>query len=579
MHSSSIKKKDSWKTGYLKSMSRKIISSPLWEKELKDKDSPANQCNGFIFWNLVSLEYFPSEFDLTRFPVFPLSKQFELKYESSESSDYISSSLSQVSWSLESCSRRNEKLIKELMESLEKKKKPGNIKLEEIQKNNEKVKNSSLKLDTSTSSATENLCQICKSSDDHLLTCSKCSLSVHAKCYRPAPSSSFLCDQCENPDSIKTCVLCSKSEGIFRKTSHSACDSRFQVLNHVKNSETCLWVHCFCALHTPGVCFRNGSVELYALDLCKSGFQCEVCFSKVGMCIQCSFPQCYKFFHPECGKDQFVSSKSNEKKVFCDLHKSQKLRKILEFRQKQISEDLLKFCKSMEKFFNKCKAQARLVKKKRTGKTRGVSFKVFSSEEDLLLEYRIQQFLYKLNRSQKVPFQITINLKGNTRCSKVSISRPEYFSIIAPSVLLEESISIDRRSSEECFKRYQDTLFNKIRNEMMLLGKQISLYSGAGLPQVKQPRPKKKKVLQVSSDTYCVCNKPFYYEIPWMAEWTQAQWEEKVKENEMIECTKCENWFHLKCIGYSGSLERAREDNEWKCQKCESRENSRRTKS
>lgn len=54
-----------------------------------------------------------------------------------------------------------------------------------------------------------------------------------------------------------------------------------------------------------------------------------------------------------------------------------------------------------------------------------------------------------------------------------------------------------------------------------------------------------------------------------MVEWTKEEWEEKIRDNEMVECTKCEKWFHLKCVNYDGTLEKAQQDENWKCGICE----------
>ena len=54
-----------------------------------------------------------------------------------------------------------------------------------------------------------------------------------------------------------------------------------------------------------------------------------------------------------------------------------------------------------------------------------------------------------------------------------------------------------------------------------------------------------------------------------MVEWTKEEWEEKIRDNEMVECTKCEKWFHLKCVNYDGTLEKAQQDENWKCGICD----------
>jgi hypothetical protein len=339
-----------------------------------------------------------------------------------------------------------------------------------------------------------------------------------------------------------------------------------------KDSKQPIWIHSFCALHTSGVVYRSAGIDLSGIDTSKLNIPCEICHQKTGLSVQCSFSRCSTHFHTNCNREPTIS-KSIEKKSYCTLHKPLKLRKLLEARQRQLHEDIYKFSKSMEKYFARVKIQVKILKKKKKSKQKLSFSKNFSLDEDLLFEYRVQQFLYKLNVSQKKPFLLEIDLKASTRCSRVNVTRPSFYTLIAPSVVLEENITIEGRSSEECFKRYQDTLYNKLKNEILLLGQRLCIYQGKDLPQVKHySKPKKRAVeakFKISSDTYCICNQPYYYEIPWMAEWTQEQWEEKIRENEMIECTKCEKWFHLKCVGYQGPLEQAQQDENWKCGTCD----------
>lgn len=206
----------------------------------------------------------------------------------------------------------------------------------------------------------------------------------------------------------------------------------------------------------------------------------------------------------------------------------------------------------------------------------------------MALEFRIQQFLYKINYGQNIPFSISLNLTGNTRKSKISITRPQYYTLILPEVILEDRISIDNRTPEECFKRYQDALYIKLKNDILLRGERLLIYQGKndGLFSNKHRKdlkkskalnakisPGKRKRLkpikaETSKATYCVCHKPYYYILPRKSGWTDQEFEKKIRDNEMIECTNCENWFHFGCISYEGTLEDAQEDENWKCGSC-----------
>ncbi|OMJ84381.1 hypothetical protein SteCoe_14535 [Stentor coeruleus] len=611
LHSNTQKKKESSRLPFIKSICRKVTSSPFWEKDYKDKDSAASLCNGHIFWYLINLEYFPPGFDLSIFPTFPPCSYFDLKYDSSnESTNFVSSQLGKLSHDLEKIQTSNSKQIEGLLKILNKKKSSfSNQNYDYIGKSFDPVNDEYLNLmeskskpiedtpnslaglrkhlnaqnvDTEDKTEVQDLCVVCAEDDfdEIVVVCKKCMMIVHPKCYKTLQNEDFVCDVCmmysfnvEIP-----CVLCPKRGGALKQTVHMVKDLMFPNYPGVRvktkrEQKSFIWVHAFCALHTPGVAFRNCAVDLSGIDTSKLNLQCDICKSKEGACLQCSFNRCSASFHAECGKDLFVSTKSNEKKIYCALHKPLKLRKMLEMRHKKVSEDIYKFCKAIEKYLNRTKTPAKVFKRKKVNKIRNSVGKIFSPDEDLLLEYRIQQFLYRLNLSQNKPFSISVNLQAATRSSRVSIERPQFYTMIVPAVIVEEGITIEGRNSEECFKRYQDTLYSKLKNEMLLLGLRLCIYQGKELPPTKHYTRHKKKPIEynplVSSDTYCICNQPYYYEIPWMTEWTQEQWEEKIRENEMIECTKCEKWYHLKCVKYEGNLDKAQQDENWKCGICD----------
>ena len=597
LHSTSNKKKESARLPFIKSVSRQILSSSFWEKDYKEKDSAATLCNGHIFWYLLSLEYFPPGYDLSCFPTFPLCTQFDFEYDFVSSSTPISRMIEKASNDLEKVQLMNSRLISQIHCSLSSKTQNSNdlmslngqnenfagyIDLVDLIPETYQNPGSSEALNSNLQPKSALLCEICQEElEESMMVCNICKIAVHAKCYKVQFSENFTCELCNftGRASEANCVLCPIKSGLFKQTLHYVKDILFPTYTSdlvTKDSKDCkqpIWVHCFCASHTSGIVYRPNGVDLSGIDTTKLSILCEICNTKEGICLQCTFSRCSAHFHANCGKKLFVSTKSSDKKIFCSLHKPVKLRKMLENRQRQLHEDVYKLCKAMDKYFARIKVQAKILKKKKKSKLKLNLGKNFNNDEDLLLEYRIQQFLYKLNVSQRKPFELNIDLKASTRCSRINISRPQFYTLISPTVILEENISIDNRSAEECFKRYSDTLYNKLKNEILLLGQRLCIYQGKEIITTKHyTKPKKRNQEhkpRVSSDTYCICDQPYYYEIPWMAEWTQEQWEEKIRENEMIECTKCEKWFHLKCVGYEGSLEKAQQDENWKCGTCD----------
>ncbi|CAG9324322.1 unnamed protein product [Blepharisma stoltei] len=260
--------------------------------------------------------------------------------------------------------------------------------------------------------------------------------------------------------------------------------------------------------------------------------------------------------------------------------------KCLERQKKKTLDDLYILCRTYEKWEKENKPSHKAIKRKRTQTQKANHWKTFTPIEDLSLEYRIRQHIHKVNITQDKPFILIFNLKGNTRKSKYSFSRPQYYNLLAPEVILEDRVAIENRSPEECLKRYQDLLFTKIKNDALLKGEKICIYQGKGLGleeakiRLKRAKYERKHALgkrkkqkefelaQVSKETYCTCNKPYYYLLPRNPKWTDEEYETKIKENEMIECTHCQNWFHLGCAGYQGTVEEAQKDDAWICKDC-----------
>ena len=121
--------------------------------------------------------------------------------------------------------------------------------------------------------SSEAVCEVCNDSDygESLLTCSKCSLSVHQRCYKATSPLDWVCDMCcyFPPNTKLPCVLCPKRGGALKQSIHltTACpfpgyspikfNFKFKFKSKDKNEGmNYIWVHAFCALHTPGVSFK-----------------------------------------------------------------------------------------------------------------------------------------------------------------------------------------------------------------------------------------------------------------------------------------------------------------------------------
>jgi len=96
----------------------------------------------------------------------------------------------------------------------------------------------------------------------------------------------------------------------------------------------------------------------------------------------------------------------------------------------------------------------------------------------MALEFLIAKYMKRLHILNSKPIVMYLNLKGNTRHSRVVVERPELYNMIAPEVIIEEKLMVKDRSPDECYKRYKDYLENKIRNELLMDGVTVNMYQG-----------------------------------------------------------------------------------------------------
>mmetsp|Transcript_12188 Transcript_12188/g.17751 ORF Transcript_12188/g.17751 Transcript_12188/m.17751 type:complete len:792 (-) Transcript_12188:44-2419(-) len=633
MHDSRARKKDSSRLTFIKTQCRKIPNSSLWKGEYKSRESPAAHCNGYVFWFIINLEYFPQGFNLSYFPEFPLiqSVQCDSQLPSEESlkkdNHFVDNLIRLYERELRHLSQKNSKIKDEIKEKThpisvgsvkdmsEDEKIIAEIKclkyewandeyLSYYEKNShfepqEKEVNSFAGLRKHQDKRTQQVtCAVCNEKEcpdlDPFVTCESCSINVHLKCYGvPQFAHSWKCDPCQIYSKQQTqslhCALCPKKGGALKPTVHKN-DGSMNLPNYTlpypsrsKNEKILyVWCHVFCALHIEKVVFQDltnlEGIDLSQIDPADFCYECEVCRTCKGACVKCCFARCNAAFHPECGKGYYVTTRTSEDKIYCPLHRPLQLRKMLESSEKKIVDDLFKFCKSFEKWEQKYQVPMRPVKRKRESRPKNSNGRSFTNDEDLTLEFRIQQFLYKLNLSQKDPFILHINLQASTRKSKIGITRPNFYTLIIPEVILEERLSIPNRTPEECFKRYQDTLYSRLRNDILLRGKRLNIYHGLDLvcfrkDSRRSSKKKRRPTPKQSKEKYCFCDRPYFYSLPKDPSWSEEFYEQKLKENEMIACTCCGNWFHLVCVDYPGTGEEACFDDTWKCPNCINRSN------
>ncbi|KAI8067711.1 uncharacterized protein B0P05DRAFT_573764 [Gilbertella persicaria] len=75
--------------------------------------------------------------------------------------------------------------------------------------------------------------------------------------------------------------------------------------------------------------------------------------------------------------------------------------------------------------------------------------------------------------------------------------------------------------------------------------KRITRSKTAAKPPLTPPSPKKKKKTRAKK-LYCICQQPY-------------------DGKPMVQCDKCEEWFHCTCVGFDPD---SQEDIDWICQTC-----------
>ncbi|XP_062411494.1 lysine-specific demethylase 4B isoform X2 [Sardina pilchardus] len=127
-----------------------------------------------------------------------------------------------------------------------------------------------------------------------LISCSSCSLQVHASCYgvqSEMQKEGWMCSRCTAVAWTAACCLCNLRGGALKMTT----DSR--------------WVHVMCAISVPEARFVNAATEREPVDVTaipdtRKSLMCVYCHKpsrpSCGACIQCSHENCSTSFHVTC---------------------------------------------------------------------------------------------------------------------------------------------------------------------------------------------------------------------------------------------------------------------------------------
>jgi len=425
-------------------------------------------------------------------------------------------------------------------------------------------------------------CSICGDgdyeSDNLIVICAVCELGQHMKCYgiTRVPAGDWVCEVCrvfgrEGASSL-CCAFCPVKGGGLKPTLH-ANDGTLDTCHYPKydgsqkervSNPSTLWVHVFCAVQVTGVVIQDKErvegIYIGAVEPRRFRLKCEVCGTRHGACIQCSHKKCPAAFHPECAKALFLYTRdkygSNEDNaIFCAQHRTMKLRKFVELKEKHQLEEVNSCLRRWEKFYAK----------------RVTSRKQFTAQESKALALRIKALLRSLCFGTVKPFLVTVSGSG------VEVTGPETYNLLEPGVLVQKGLTIAGRTAEQCCRHYEESLYAVMKKELEAAGKPARLYARPkGKRHTKtRPKPPVKKpqiiVLPerpvVTEELFCLCRRPYVQVLPRLLGEADCDYERKLLANSMVQCARCEDWFHLSCVNYPGSTD-SDQNEDWSCPKC-----------
>mmetsp|Transcript_2419 Transcript_2419/g.2247 ORF Transcript_2419/g.2247 Transcript_2419/m.2247 type:complete len:327 (-) Transcript_2419:6-986(-) len=299
------------------------------------------------------------------------------------------------------------------------------------------------------------------------------------------------------------------------------------------------------------------NIDISNIDKQKFTLKCSNCNTTTGAAIQCQHAKCSTCFHPICIKQKLHSTGYDKDSSYCLKHKPLKLKKLIDAKEKKVLDSIFNFIKLYEKYetrFQKTEPLEIAKKQSQYGKP-------FSYEEKLklinLVEERLQQekkkgfsFMIKTNQPQK-----------SLRC-KVDTSAPEFFTILDPQIILAEKLAIPDRMPEECIKCYTDLILPVLKKELQVLQHPQRVFKLSSTVKKRLRAEKKTKhrvspflltnqpVLNdlISPELHCICRQPFIEAAPIKPGESEEEYNKRIKENEMISCDQCAEWFHLTCI-------------------------------
>mmetsp|Transcript_16668 Transcript_16668/g.16579 ORF Transcript_16668/g.16579 Transcript_16668/m.16579 type:complete len:315 (+) Transcript_16668:544-1488(+) len=312
-------------------------------------------------------------------------------------------------------------------------------------------------------------------------------------------------------------------------------------------------------MHLDFSCFQDQELmsEIDISKINKDRFQlkCQKCNTKNGACVQCHHGRCTVGFHPLCARNNFLSTRDktgfDDMNCYCSKHRPLRLRKQIESLEKKSVEDILYLGRALQKFEarkikkNQLTCQTPLqVKRQRSGD--------FSYEEKLELLKIVEA---RLAKEEKPGFKFAFTKASSQKKLRggVQVSKPLQYTVLHPQIILLEKIALPGRKYLDCYKLYNESIFPIIKKEIQILGKPLVVYEPTlrekaklkkyikPIGGAKRGRKPKQPVLEdlVSQELHCLCRKPFVEATPKRNDETDEDYEQRIRDSEMIACDEC----------------------------------------
>lgn len=335
-----------------------------------------------------------------------------------------------------------------------------------------------------------------------------------------------------------------------------------------------VWIHYTCAIWTPEVYFeeRNGQINIKGVEtIDKKRFKimCEVCqTSRTGACVKCAEEGCNLHYHAECARKAGVYMEQRyidrmQYFIYCNYHKPLKVCRVIEAKNKKYKDEIIKFCRNIEKYVETYKianVPFKLLKSAKKNSKAKKETRTRESREDR--ESENQDFMKKLKDYLLGNRKLVIQLKRVQDGYKViDIEEPVKRALrsnISKNDEIWEFFNYRNLSAFQLFKKYKrimkenpvlrDAFVRDIKNQSKSERKKEKRRA-----REEEMAPVEEGTLAPDSDPekpYCVCRKPY------------------IPGELMLECEVCSGWFHFKCIGFVGQ-EKDATNIEFNCYRCE----------